>query len=86
MNIEFTGAYAKNENFGINFQAKVNDQPVSCVVSVEALQDIKPDSRMDAPEQQYLDNKYKLEAIAEEKISNGQVVNGQVLINQSDIL
>ncbi|PHS60723.1 DUF1488 family protein [Alloalcanivorax xenomutans] len=50
MNIEFTGAYANNENFRINFQAKVDDQPISCVVNSEALQDINPGSRMDEPE------------------------------------
>lgn len=86
MNIEFTGAYANNENFGINFQAKVDDQPISCVVSLEALQDINPGSTMDKPEQQYFDNKYQLEAIAEEKIHNGEVVDGKVFINQTDVL
>ncbi|MCZ0928403.1 DUF1488 family protein [Vreelandella janggokensis] len=86
MNIEFTGAYAQNENFGINFQAKVDGQFISCVVTTEALQDINPSARMDEAEQQYLDNQSQLEAIAEEKIQSGQVQNGKIYISQSDVV
>lgn len=86
MNIEFTGAYAKNENFGINFQAKVDGQLVSCVVSTEALQDINPNRRLDSAEQQYQDNQYQLESIAREKIQNGELVDSKVFINQSDVV
>lgn len=86
MNIEFTGAYAKNEHFGINFQATVDGQSISCVVSIEALQDINPNGRMDEAEQQYQDNQYQFESIARGKILNGEVANSKVFINQSDVV
>lgn len=86
MNIEFTGSYTKNENFGINFQAKVDGQSVSCVVSTEALQDINLNGRMDAVEKQYQDNQYQLESIVRGKILSGEVVDSKVFINQSDVV
>ena len=86
MNIEFTGAHAKNENFGINFQAKVDGESVSCVVSTEALQDINPSGHMDTAEQQYQDNQYQLESIARKKIQNGEVIDSKVIITQSDVV
>ncbi|MBY7669228.1 DUF1488 family protein [Vibrio anguillarum] len=86
MNIEFVGDCVQNQNFGINFQAKLDGQPIVCVVSTEALQDINPNTRARPVTSQYLDNKSKLEAIATRKIQNGQVENGKVFISQSDVL
>ena len=83
--IEFTGAYATNSDFGINFQAKVNGENIPCIVSQEALQDINPAARHDEAEQQYLDNKYQLEAIAREKILDGQHKSGRIYIQTSDV-
>lgn len=86
MVIEFTGSYAQNENFGISFQAKMDGNSISCVVSKEALQDIKPSGRLDGALQQYLSNQSRLESIAENKIRNGEAVNNKVFINQVDVL
>lgn len=85
MNIKFTGKYAQNEDFGINFQAKVDELSIVCVVSTEALQDINPNGIMDEAMEQYKGNKYQLETIAHQKIKNGQVENGKVFITESDI-
>lgn len=83
MNIE---TYAKNENGGINFQIKIDEQTILCVVSTEALQDINPQAKMDDVEQQYRDNKNQFEHIATEKIKNKQVEDGKIYIDSSDIL
>lgn len=85
MNIEFTGAYAINENFEINFQAKVDGVNVLCVVDTDVLQDINPSGRMDSAEQQYQDNQSQLETIARRKIINGEISNGKVFINKDDV-
>lgn len=86
MDINFTGIYAQNENFGINFQAIVDEKNIACIVSTAALQDINPSRRLDGAEQQYLNNQNQLEAIARKKIQNGDVSNGKVFIDQSDVL
>jgi hypothetical protein len=86
MNIKFTGIHAPNENFGINFQAKVDGQSISCVVSTDALEDINPNGRMDGAAQQYSDNQSQLESIARQKIQKGEIENGRILINQADVL
>lgn len=86
MNIEFTGAYAPNEDFGISFQAKVDGENLPCVISSEALDDIDPDNRFDDAEQKFLNNQSQFESIAQEKILKGEVVGGKVYINQSDVL
>lgn len=86
MNIEFAGVYAPNEDFGIGFQAKVNGENVSCVISSEALDDIDPDNRFDEATQKFLNNQSQFESIAQEKILKGEVVGGKVYINQSDVL
>ncbi|ELE5868232.1 DUF1488 family protein [Vibrio cholerae] len=86
MNIEFIGNCVQNDNFQISFQAKVDGQPIVCVVSTEALQDINPNTRTRPVASQCVDNKSKLEAIATKKIQDGQVENGKVFISQSDVL
>lgn len=85
MVIRFTKLYANNGNFGINFQAEVDGQSVTCVVSQEALQDIDPSRRMDTVEQQYKDNQSQLELIARRKIENGEVVDSKIFIYNSDL-
>lgn len=86
MDIEFTGAYAPNENFGISFQAKVNGGNVPCVISIEALDDIDPSNRFDDASEKFLNNRSQFESIARTKILNGEIANGKVFINQSDVL
>ncbi|MFJ5239679.1 DUF1488 family protein [Pseudomonas neuropathica] len=56
---------------GVSFLAKVDGQNFTCIVSTEALQDINPSRAGDSREQQYLDNRYNLEAIATKKIMGG---------------
>ena len=86
MEIEFTGKYAINQNFGINFQANVNGQNFTCVISTEALQDINQSSSIsDDVEQQFLENRYSFEEIARRKIQAGEWVGNKVYINKKDI-
>ncbi|MDD5599554.1 MAG: DUF1488 family protein [Victivallaceae bacterium] len=86
MNIKFTGVYAKNEDCGINFQAKVDGQPVVCVVTAEALYDMNSNGCMNDVARKYQDNQTQLKSIARRKILNGEVVDSKVLIGQSDIV
>lgn len=86
MNIDFTGVYATNENFGISFQAKANGENVPCVISIEALDDIDPANRSDDASENFLNNRSQFESIARSKILNGEIENGKVYINQSDVL
>jgi len=85
MNIEFTRNHTKNENGGINFQAKVEEESFVCTVTTEALQDINPSNRTDSAEQQYLDNQSQLESIARDKILKGEVSSNKVFISASDV-
>jgi hypothetical protein len=86
MTIDFTGAYAPNENFGINFQAKVNEENVPCVISTEALDYIDPSTRFGDASEKFLNNRSRFESIARNKILNGEMTNGKVFICQSDVL
>lgn len=86
MNIYFTKFYAQNDNFGISFQATVNDKNVSCVISTEALDDIYPSNRFDDISEKFLTNRSQFESIARSKILNGEIVDGKVFINQNDVL
>lgn len=85
MNIEFTGKYTRNNNFGISFQAIVEGEEVTCVVAQEILQDLNSDHRLDSVEQQYLDNKNQLELTARNKILSGKVDENKIFIYGSDI-
>ncbi|MCX9560811.1 DUF1488 family protein [Vibrio cholerae] len=86
MNIEFTGRFEKNENFGINFYAKVNADTVTCVISTEALQDINPSRRGDDVISQFLSNKKRFESIARNKILKNEIIDGEVRINQTNVV
>jgi hypothetical protein len=85
MSVIFSGQFAINENFGINFEAHHNGNRVMCVASQEALQDINPPNRTDQPEQQFQDNQYFLQVIAEELIEAGHVQDGVLQINSSHV-
>ena len=84
MNIKFTGNYAPNEDFGINFQANFDNQNILCVISIEALQDIDPINRQDSPENQYINNQSRFEMIARKKIQNNEINNGRIHITHVD--
>lgn len=87
MNIVFNEKYAENpETFGVNFQAVVDGEPVVCVVTLEALNDIDPPGRFDGAVSKYQNNRVKLENVARSKILKGCVKDAKVYINQSDVV
>lgn len=81
-NINFTGKYAKNENFGINFEIVVT-QKIICQIYQEALQDIEPENRAASIEEQFISHQAEFERIAAEKIRN---LSGEISISSADIL
>ncbi len=80
-NINFTGKYAKNENFGINFEVEVT-QKIICQISQEALQDIDLENRYSSVKEVFESNRAKFERIAEEKIQN---IDNTILIVSDDV-
>lgn len=86
MSIYFTRVYGLNDSFGVSFQAKVNDENLPCVISIEALDDIDPSNRFDDTLEKFLTNRAQFEDIARSKILNGEIVDGKVFINQNDVL
>jgi hypothetical protein len=86
MIIQFPDIHAPDpETFGIAFPADVDGQRIRCVITIEALQDLDPSNAMDTAENQYEFNKAQIQSIAEEKIRNGQIQNGQLLITDRDV-
>jgi hypothetical protein len=68
MKIEFTGKYIVNSNTdGIDFYAIADGQDITCKVTKEALQDIRPENRFNDVKKQFLLNQSKLEEIVEKK-------------------
>ncbi len=85
MSIEFPDEYAIDpETFGIIFPIDCDGERLICLVTTDALQDINPGNATDTPENQFNDNKYRFQAIAQEKIKNGEVVNGKIVIGGDD--
>ena len=85
MKIEFSGNSAQLLE-AVSFQASVDGANVSCRVSIEALQDIDPQNRMDNPLSQFSSNRSLIEHVAEKLIRNGRVINGQLYITNADLL
>jgi hypothetical protein len=72
MEISFTGKYSSNpDNFGINFEAIVDDISVICNVFKDALEDIDPEGRCNSSEQQFEKHRSSFQRIAEKKIRSG---------------
>lgn len=85
MEISFTGNHGINtQNFGINFQAKVDGENFICSVTTAALQDVDPSNAQRAPEQQFLANRSTFESIARKKILGG--ATSPLLITSTDVL
>jgi len=83
MEITFSGRYTVNsDTFGINFEANVDGTNVVCSISTEALDDVDTINAQSAPEHQFLANRVRFEAIAEQKIRAGI---SPVAINSSDV-
>jgi len=55
------------------------------LVTTDALQDINPSNATDPTENQFNDNKYSFQSIAEEKIHNVEVVDGKIVIDGKDV-
>ena len=86
MNISFPDIHTLNpDTFGILFPADVDGHRIKCLVNIDALQDINPSNATDTAENQFSDNKHSFRSIAEEKIRNGEIVNGQIVIEGKDV-
>jgi hypothetical protein len=70
---------------GAIFMATVNDKPVSCRVTKDALEDIDPANRMASSEEQFQQNQYELQNIAERLIRAGRINNGILTITSQDV-
>ena len=83
MNIGFIGIAVPTLE-GLNFQATVDGESVSCQISSEALQDI--DSRLIGanPLVQFRNSESAFQSIARQKISNGEIESGNILITALD--
>lgn len=85
MNIEFPkNKYALNLEYGINFQAIADGREITCVISIEALQDIGLSKSMNAKEM-FLNNESRIKEIATKKILNGDLVDNKLFICKNDI-
>ncbi len=85
MEIEFCGPAVPASDGGISYRAKVNGETVACRVSLEALQDIDPSSYQSDSMAQFESHQHTLLAIAETKIRNGLVSDGQVWVLTGDL-
>jgi len=86
MTIEFPDVHATDpDTFGITFPVDYNGERIICLVTTDALQDINPSNATDTSENQFNDNKYSFQSIADEKIQNGEVVNGRIVIDSKDV-
>jgi len=87
MSIECPDIHATDpDTFGITFPIDLDGERIICLVTTDALQDINPSSATDTTENQFNDNKYSFQSIAEEKIKNGEVNNGNIVIDGKDVL
>ena len=85
MEILFTGLYGSYGVLGVSFQAKVDGNNVTCIILMEALDDIDPQNRFEKPLAKYENNRVKFENIARQKIQQGEWHNGRVVIGRDDV-
>ncbi len=86
MAIEFPDIHATDpDTFGITFPIDSDGERILCLVTTDALQDINPSNATDTPENQFNDNKYSFQSIAEQKIQTGEVANGRIFIDGKDV-
>jgi len=86
MSITFPDGHATNaETFGINFPIDNDGERIICLVTTDALQDVNPSNAMDNTENQFNDNIGRFQSIAEEKILNGEIVDGRIVIEGRDV-
>lgn len=85
MNIEFPrDKYALHGVHSINFPAIVDGREITCVISIEALQDISLLKSMNAKEM-FLNNESRIKEIATNKILNSYLGDNNLFICASDI-
>lgn len=85
MEILFTGLYGSYGVLGVSFQAKVNGNNVACIISIEALDDIDPQNGLETPVDKYLSSRTRFEDIARQKIQQGELHDGRVVIGKNDV-
>jgi hypothetical protein len=85
MEILFTEVCVPYDVSGVSFQAKVDGNNVTCIILMEALDDIDPQNRFEKPLAKYENNRVKFENIARQKIQQGEWHNGRVVIGRDDV-
>lgn len=70
---------------GAIFFATVNGKTVICHVTDNALKDIDPANRMASSKEQFQQNQYELQNIAERLIRAGRINNGILTITSQDV-
>lgn len=86
MKIEFIGPAAVLENGDVSYPALLDDKPLKCSFSYEALQDLDPDGVDTNALQLFKNHQLKLLSIAEQKILNSHAVDGAVHLFSHDLV
>lgn len=86
MKIKFIGPAAVLENGDVSYPALLDDKPLKCSFSYEALQDLDPDGVDTNALQLFKNHQLKLLSIAEQKILNGHAVDGAVHLFSHDLV
>jgi hypothetical protein len=86
MKLEFIGPASILENGDISFPAKLDDKPLKCSFSYEALQDLNTEGVVANVLQIFSDHQLKLLSIAEQKILNGHVTDGAIHLFSHDLV
>lgn len=82
----FTGNYAVDpEAFSVNFEAFAKNDRIVFSITREALQDINPDQRTLPPEDQYRNNKTRIQEAAMRLYQVRSVTGGKLIITKEDI-
>lgn len=85
MDIQFPGPAVPMQDGGISYRATVDGATVACQFTWEALQDVNPAHTEEQPMSQFLFSQRQLLGIAEAKIRGGNVANGVVRVQASDV-
>jgi hypothetical protein len=84
MSITFLDPIAEDES-GISVRALVDGKTFVCLFTIEALQDINPDTRFHLPSEQYEFNQHELQSIAERLILEDNIKCETVRITSADV-
>jgi hypothetical protein len=85
MRIMFPGPAVPASDGSVSYRALVDGETVVCQFSLKALTDVDPSHTEVIPRYQFEASKSRLLAIAARKIMSGEVSNGMVRIDETDL-